>query len=136
MRRFLLGLILAVLAALPGLAEDAPNPAIEAVIGDQITAFRADDFNTAFGFASPMIKGIFGTPENFGAMVKNGYPMVWRPGAVKFTDLREVAGKLYQKVVITDQQGAVHLLEYEMIPAGDTWQIDGVQLLKTPDIGA
>jgi len=136
MRRILLGLALAGLTSLPGLAEEPRNAAIEGVIQDQITAFETDDFAKAFSYASPTIQGIFGTADNFGAMVRNGYPMVWRPGSVKFTELREVAGGLYQTVVIADQAGAVHVLEYEMIPVDGGWVIGGVQLLRAPDVGA
>jgi hypothetical protein len=60
-------------------ADEPRNPAIETTIQNQLNAFIADDFATAFTFASPNIKGIFGTPENFGAMVTQGYPMVHRP---------------------------------------------------------
>lgn len=136
MRRFILGVAFAGIAAVAVSAEELRNPAIEGVIQDQITAFQADDFGKAFSYASPVIQGIFGNADNFGAMVRNGYPMVWRPGAVKFTDLRDVAGGLYQTVVITDQSGAVHVLEYEMIPSGDSFVIGGVQLLRAPDVGA
>ena len=62
--------------------------------------------------------------------------MVWRPGAVKYLGLRNAAGALYQKVAITDQAGAIHVLEYEMMPNGDGWMIGGVQVLRQPDVGA
>lgn len=138
MRRSLLSLALVIAAALPmpTRAEEPRNPAIEATIQQQFDAFMADDVARAFSFAAPNIQGIFGTAENFGAMVKNGYPMVWRPGTVKYLGLRMVAGGLYQKVAITDQAGAIHVLEYEMIPVGDSYVIGGVQVLRAPDVGA
>ena len=61
-------------------SQSSSSPAIESVISKQIEAFRADDFATAFTFASPNIRSMFGTPDNFGVMVRRGYPMVWRPG--------------------------------------------------------
>lgn len=136
MRRLLLSLALLITAALPGLADEPRNPAIEATIQGQFDAFIASDLPKAFSFASPTIQGIFGTPENFATMVQQGYPMVWRPGAVKYLGLRMVAGSLFQKVAITDQAGALHVLEYEMIPDGAGWMIGGVQVLRQPDIGA
>ncbi len=138
MRFRLFGLVMAVLVALGGAAaaQEAPNPAIEGVISDQLHAFEANDEDKAFSYAAPNIRDIFGTPSRFGEMVRQGYPMVWRPGSVKFLDLRQVAGALWQKVVITDAAGAVHVLDYEMVPAGDGWQIGGVQLLKAAAVGA
>ena len=114
----------------------APVPEIEATIQGQVDAFLADDVATAFTFASPMIKGLFGSPERFGEMVRNGYPMVWRPGEVRYLDLREIDGALWQKVFIRDRAGAVHILDYQMIRAGEGWQINAVHLLEAPGVGA
>lgn len=119
----------------PAAAEDAPNAAIESTINNQIAAFQADDFARAFTFASPMIKGIFGTSENFGAMVQRGYPMVYRPSRVQMLDLRDVDGRLWQRVMVTDQAGATHLLDYEVIEAQGGWQINAVQLLPQSGVG-
>ena len=123
------------LAALPLRAQDAS--AIPDVIGRQLEAFEADDFDRAFTFASPMIQGIFRTPENFGAMVRDGYPMVHRPGDVTFGDRRVEGDSIYQTVTIRDAQGRYHALEYEMISDGaGSWVIDGVSFLQAPDVAA
>jgi hypothetical protein len=136
MRRLLLSLALSVLSALSVSAQEARNPAIETTIQQQFDAFRADDVGTAFSFASPTIKGLFGTPENFGMMVRNGYPMVWRPAEVQYLELRKVAGNLWQRVMVTDQAGRTHLLDYQMIKTDDGWQINAVQLLPSVGVGA
>ena len=136
MRRLLLSLALSVLSALSVSAQEARNPAIETTIQQQFDAFRADDVGTAFSFASPTIKGLFGTPENFGMMVRNGYPMVWRPAEVQYLELRKVAGNLWQRVMVTDQAGRTHLLDYQMVQTGDGWQINAVQLLPEVGVGA
>ena len=72
MRHMISAILVALALALPAKA----NEDIEKVISNQIDAFLADDFETAFTYASPMIKDIFGTPEKFGQMVRQGYPMV------------------------------------------------------------
>ena len=61
------------------------------MISKQIEAFKADDFDTAFSFASPMIQRMFGSASTFGEMVQNGYPMVWRPAEVRFSAPRRSA---------------------------------------------
>jgi hypothetical protein len=133
MRRLLFAVFLSV-----GLASGAfaQSDEIEANIAAQIQAFKADDFDTAFTFASPNIQRLFQTPENFGVMVKRGYPMVWRPADVRFLELREVAGSLWQKVMITDGTGRVHILDYQMVQMGNDWKINGVQLLGNADPAA
>ena len=132
MRLGLYGL-LAGLLALPALAQEAP---IQSTIQSQLDAFKAEDFARAFTYASPKIKGIFGSPENFGAMVEQGYPMVAQPSAVQMLELREVAGNLWQRVMITDMQGRTHLLDYQMVETAEGWQINGVQLLPEAGVGA
>lgn len=116
----------------PAAAQEEP---IQNTIQNQLDAFQVDDFARAFTFASPLIKGIFGSPENFGAMVSQGYPMVYRNSDVTMLELREVAGNLWQRVMITDQSGRTHLLDYQMVETAEGWQINAVQLLPAPDIG-
>ena len=116
----------------PAAAQEGP---IRQVIQNQIDAFLVDDFVTAFSYASPTIKGIFVTPENFGAMVREGYPMVHRPAEVQMQDLREVAGNLWQRVRVTDQAGAGWYLDYMMVETPEGWQINAVDLLPAPEIG-
>ena len=133
MRRLVLAVSLSAGLATGAFAQSAE---IEANIAAQIQAFQADDFATAFTFASPNIQRLFGDPDNFGAMVRNGYPMVWRPAEVRFLELREVAGALWQKVMITDEKGKVHLLDYQMVQKESGWKINGVQLLGSSDPAA
>ncbi len=133
MRRSLLALTMMLGLSLPVAAQEEP---IQNAIQSQLDAFIKDDFATAFTFASPMIKGMFGTAENFGMMVSQGYPMVHRPSAVKMLELRTVAGNLWQRVMITDVEGRTHLLDYMMVETPDGWQINAVQLLPSPDVGA
>ncbi|MGB1235168.1 MAG: DUF4864 domain-containing protein [Planktomarina sp.] len=110
---------------------------VQATIQNQINAFMADDFGKAFTYASPMIKGMFGgNPERFGAMVRNGYPMVHRPADVMFLESREVDGGFRQMVQIRDGNGNFHTLDYQVINSENGWVINGVQLIKAPSMGA
>lgn len=131
MQRRLLSAAIALISSAP-IAVQAQQSEIEGVISGQFEAFLADDFDTAFEFASPMIKGIFRTPGNFGLMVRQGYPMVWRPADVEFLGLRNEGGRQVQTVMVTDGNGAIHILEYRMVEGDTGWQIDGVSLLKPP----
>ncbi|TCO69034.1 DUF4864 domain-containing protein [Rhodovulum euryhalinum] len=131
MRDFSSVVLLAILLAGPVRADPAAE-AVQGVISRQIEAFLADDFATAFDFASPGIKGIFGTPDRFGQMVRNGYPMVWRPGDLRYLEFDGEADARRQVVEITDRAGRVHRLEYSMILTGEGWRIDGVRILPAP----
>ncbi|MEL6913728.1 MAG: DUF4864 domain-containing protein [Pseudomonadota bacterium] len=114
----------------------AQNDGIRATIDGQMEAFRADDFAQAFSFAAPNIKRMFGDSERFGMMVRNGYPMVWKNTDVRYLELREIGGNLWQMVQIEDDQGQFHYLDYLMIETAEGWQIGAVQFLPEPGIGA
>lgn len=133
MRGWIIGLVLALGLTGGAWAQDSE---IEGVISGQIEAFKADDFDQAFTFAAPTIRQIFRTPENFGVMVRRGYPMVWRPADVTFLDLREEGGVFVQTVRIEDADGMIHLLAYAMTETESGWKISGVQILEAAGVNA
>jgi hypothetical protein len=120
--------------AIPVFAQDAD--AIESVIGGQLQAFNDRDVEEAWQHASPNIKRLFVDSGNFGMMVQQGYPMVWDNAEVRFLELREIAGLQWQKIMIRDANGSLHVLDYQMIETPNGWRINGVQLLPAPDLGA
>lgn len=136
--RFLL--LAAVLAATPAIAQTSSGlpatekRAIRSVIEGQLGAFRADDGERAFGYASPNIRGIFGSAENFMAMVRNGYQPVYRPREVRFGDLVTVESSLVQKVYVTGPDGRRALALYVMEQQADgSWRINGCMLAEPED---
>ncbi|MFM2355317.1 MAG: hypothetical protein RLZZ528_1053, partial [Pseudomonadota bacterium] len=103
MKRKPAGLILALLLSVAPLrAEEAANTEIQGVIQSQIEAFLAKDEGLAFSFATPMIKGMFGSPAVFGDMVRRGYPMIWAPSDVEYLGLRAEGGRTLQRVLVRD----------------------------------
>ncbi len=129
--------VLLILLALPVTAQEAqpPSPPIQATIQSQIAAMAADDFAAAFTFAAPNIKGMFGTADRFEMMVRQGYPMVVAPRDVRMLELRSIAGNLWQRVLMVDQAGATHILDYMMVETPEGWQIGAVQILPSQGIG-
>ena len=132
MRKLMLTSICVAVLAFPAVGrsqETSGQGAITGVIASQIDAFLRQDVDAAFEFASPNIRGLLGSSERFGAMVQSGYPMVWQPQEVRYLALRNVAVRLWQRVMITDAEGRVHLLDYQMVETGKGWKINAVQLL-------
>ncbi|QEX15256.1 DUF4864 domain-containing protein [Hypericibacter terrae] len=108
--------------------------AIHQVIERQIDAFRHDDGATAFGFASPAIQQKFGDPGNFMAMVKTGYPQVYRPKSVEFEDLSVEDVGPVQNVRVVGPDGIPVLMIYLMQKQPDgSWRINGVYMTQAPD---
>ena len=137
MKRMILAIGLSVWASVAA-AQDvlAPNPDIEATIQSQFDAFLDRDVGAAWQYASPNIQSLFGNAENFGRMVQQGYPMVWTPGEVEFIDLQSLGSLIVQRVEVIDQAGTAHYLGYQMVQTENGWRINGVQVLRAPQVGA
>ena len=115
---------------------NAQQDQVRVVIESQIEALLADDFETAFTFAAPNIKQMFGTSAYFGMMVAKGYPMVHRPADFLFKDMRPDTDGVVQNVLIRDVQGDYYIAEYSLIETENGWKISGVTVLQAPGVGA
>lgn len=108
--------------------------AIRGVIEAQLEAFRRDDGQTAFSYASPTIKGIFGTPERFMSIVRTGYPAVYRPQVTEFRKLHQEGSTLVQEIRFIGPDGKAVIALYSLVktPEG-SWLIDGVVVVPAPE---
>ena len=125
----LLGTMLAL--ALPAQAQVSPadQTAIRNVIEGQVEAFRRDDGAAAFGYASPSIQGLFGTPETFMDMVRQGYRPVYRPQVFEFREIVTLQGMVTQKVHVIGPDGRPVTAFYPMTQQPDgSWRIEGCYL--------
>lgn len=111
----------------------ANRAAIRETIQAQLDAFRRDDGETAFGFASPTIQSLFGTPELFMQMVRQGYRPVYRPQLFEFRELVTLHGLVTQKVHVVGPDGRPVTAYYPMSQGPDgRWRIEGCYL-QAPD---
>ncbi|MBR2815887.1 MAG: DUF4864 domain-containing protein [Reyranella sp.] len=111
----------------------ADRAAIRETIQAQLDAFRRDDGETAFGFASPTIQSLFGTPELFMQMVRQGYRPVYRPQVFEFRELVTLHGLVTQKVHVVGPDGRPVTAYYPMSQGPDgRWRIEGCYL-QAPD---
>jgi len=92
----------------------ADAKAAQAVIQAQLNAFAADDAKRAFFYAAPSIRTQFGTADNFLLMVRQGYPMVYRPANVSFAKPEMISGKLVQTVQFSDLEGGEWVATYHL----------------------
>ena len=121
----------------PAAPTAADAAAIRTVIERQIEAFRQDDGGEAFGYASPDIQAMFGSPDNFMAMVRTAYGAVYRPRHVEFKDLTWRGGQIVQPVLLIGPDGVPVLALYKMqLQADGTWRIDGCSLAALSDKAA
>lgn len=123
--------VLLALLAVPALvrADDAAvsaadGAAIRQVIESQMSAFRKDDGEAAFAFATPELRAQFGTADNFMTMVRSGYAPVYRPREVEFGKIEIMNGSPVQHVLLVGPDGKLAEALYVMQRQPDgTWRI-------------
>ena len=140
LRQGVAAVCLVLLVGLAGAAVAADDPAAEAIRGvieAQLDAFRRDDGDAAFAYASPTIQGAFRDPESFMTMVRQGYRPVYRPRRVAFGRLAAVDGRVAQFVHVIGPDGLPATAVYFMQQQADgAWRIDGCMLLDAPEAAA
>ncbi len=113
---------------------DADRSSIRDVIESQLAAFQRDDGAQAFSYASPNVRGQFGTPEKFMYMVRTGYAPVYRPREVTFRDVVVAGDVPAQKVLLVGPDGVPVMAIYPMQRQADgSWKIDGCFLVGVDD---
>jgi hypothetical protein len=109
--------------------------AIRVVVQGQLDAFASDDGAKAFSYAAPGVRGQFGSPEVFMAMVREGYAVVYRPAAVNFLPAYREGGETFQPVRMTDGGGLVWLALYKMEKQkSGLWRIAGCSLARVAGV--
>lgn len=111
-------------------ASDQKN--VRAVIEAQLKAFAADNARQAFALATPALQAQFGTAENFMAMVRASYPVVYAPASVAFLKPEAQDANVIQRVRMTDRQGKVWLALYSLQrQKNGSWRISGCAVAES-----
>jgi hypothetical protein len=133
MYTLLLALLLLV-SALPALGQTpAPKEASDPVM-KQLEAFRRDDFDTAYTFASSEIKQLFDRPA-FEQMVKNGYPEIARSTFASVAGSTMAPnGHAYLSIKIRGANGNSIEALYELVLENGQWKINGVSAKPDPGL--
>jgi hypothetical protein len=121
-----------VLAGLLGSAQAQTaksQTAVITVIQKQLEAFAADDAQGAFKFASPGIKAMAGNAENFMALVKGQYGVVYRHTSAAFLKPTIIGKEALVKVRLTDEKGVVWMVAYTLeLQKNKEWLISGCHI--------
>ena len=104
---------------------------IKSIVNQQLEAFKNDDFEKAYSFASPTIKKMFSSPEVFRKMVIGGYQAVYRPQSIKIGSVEIIKGVATLKVYLVDPNGEFVTANYLMEKQENgEWLISGCILSK------
>lgn len=100
---------------------------VRAAVQGQLDALAADDAVRAFSYAAPNVRGRVGTAARFMAMVRNGYPVVYRHASVDFLGTQRLAdGTAVQRVQMIDTRGDAWIATYTLQRQKDKfWRITG-----------
>jgi len=129
----------AALLALPGRAavSTEDGQAVQATVRAQLAAFAGDDAERAFSYAAPNIRALFQTPENFMAMVRQAYPVVYRPADLRFLTPKSLDAAVVQPVHMRDAGGLSWLAMYTLQRQADGgWLISSCVLAPDRSVGA
>ena len=126
--------IMALQALLPVHAEALSakdEKAVQAVVQSQLAAFSKDDADKAFSYAAPELRKTIGSSSAFMAMVKNSYPVVYRPASVAFLKPEGSGDDVIQRVQMLDASGTSWLAVYSLQRQKDkTWRISGCAVVE------
>ena len=104
---------------------------VQGTVRAQLAAFAVDDAEQAFSYAAPDIRALFQTPENFMAMVKESYPVVYRPANFSFLKPRVEDGVVLQPVQMLDSNGRSWIAFYTLVShASGKWLIHSCVLKR------
>ena len=124
-----LGLLLFVVHLKGAVFADEGGTVMEAVrytISSQIDAFKDNDVKKAYTFAAPNIQAQFPNPDIFGLMVRNGYPIIWKPKNYRFTTFKDLGNRCIQRVLFQSYNGSLESYDYILEKNGNLWKIAGV----------
>ena len=87
---------------------------VRAVVEGQLAAFANDDALKAFSYAAPNVKKAVTTAAGFLAMVRNDYPIIYRPASVAFLKPEGKDNQVIQRVQMLDANGNPWLAIYSL----------------------
>ena len=109
----------------------ADEKSVRSVIEAQLAALAKDDASTAFSYAAPNIRKALGTASRFLSMVKNDYPVVYRPASVAFLKPEGEGDDVVQRVQMQDADGNAWLAIYSLQrQKGNLWRITGCSVIE------
>ncbi len=116
---------------------DADRQAVQWVINSQISAFRADDYQSAYSFAAPSVRKVFPTEDTFISMVRRDYMPLYRPVSYIFGRSSLDAGEVLQELLVTDDRRQLWQIIYTLERQDDlSWKVSNVLMLPYKGVSA
>jgi hypothetical protein len=108
----------------------APLPReLFSVVHEQVVAFRADDFRSAYRYAATGLQQKFTLPQ-FERMARSEYDAVVRAQRVEFGGVKIRGSSAYVQVFFVAGNGSVRAFTYSLVREEQGWKISGVEELE------
>jgi len=130
--RFLSVVLSFVLFSLTVAKAEDPIAAAQAVISGQIAALLHNDAEKAYSFASPGIRSLYPSKDQFLDMVRKSYEPVYHAGNYAFGRSKLIGGgeMVLQEVMISAREGKDWTAIYQMRLTDDgSYKVDGVRMI-------
>jgi len=115
-----------------------PSPAphvLFSVVEKQLTAFRAADYSSAYRHAAREVQEKFTMPQ-FEAMIRRDYGDMTNAQRIEFGLVKINGSAAVVQVFFCSANGSVRSFLYSLIAEGDSWKINGVQLMPGAPAGS
>lgn len=112
-----------------------PPPAphqLFAVVEQQLAAFRAADYSSAYRQASSGVQQKF-TPPQYEAMIRRDYGDISGAQRIEFGFVKVSGAAAVVQVYFCGANGYIRSFLYSFVAEGDSWKINGVQPLQIGD---
>ena len=114
-----------------------PPPApheLFAVVEQQLAAFRAADYLSAYRHAATGVQQKFTVPQ-FEAMVRRDYGDMTNAHRIEFGFVKVIGSAAVVQVFLVGESGSVRSILYSLVAEGDSWRINGVQQMRSAPPG-
>lgn len=106
---------------------DKDIQAVQLVIGNQISALKTGDGDSAYFYAAPNVKQAFPSAANFINMVQQGYKPLYQHRSFVFGKHTLSNGEIYQELIITDETRKLWQFIYTLSRQEDSsWKVTNV----------
>lgn len=119
------------------LLSESDQQAVQQVIDGQISAFKTDDYSTAYSFAAPNVRQAFPSIQMFIEMVRSQYMPLYRPVSYLFGRNTLSEGRVYQELIVTDLNRQLWQIIYTLRQQDDkTWKVTNVVMYPYDGVSA
>lgn len=122
-------------AGKPHEASEAVKKELTGIVDAQLAAFRANNYNKAFSFASTDLQSLF-SPDEFEAMVKKTYPVIAHSASAEYGTTFDTGTEAVVNVRVQDADKKSVEYQYLFKKEEGGWKIGGVTEVKTAGLSA